>query len=164
MVWLEWLKKTPKDSINKANQQSQYTLITSLDVQGAFDAVRHQTLLEHCVSLNLPTYYISFLDHWLKNRHFRIKITNKHAHYFSKSRRLQVGLPQGGILSPCKWNSLTYLMVPNILKEINNLKLTTQIHFFSFADDTTYILTNPNLNTLINDSHIISQIVMNEYK
>ena len=64
-------------SINRGNLRSRYTVVTSLDVEGAFDAVRHNILMNRLHEMKIPPYILKYIWHWLKDRSFQTEISLK---------------------------------------------------------------------------------------
>lgn len=91
-----------------------------LDIAQAFDKVWHDGLLFKLFA-NIPINYCQILESYLKNRYFRVKITNQ----YSNIRQIRAGVPQGSILGPVLYLLYTY--------DIPNAANTT---IATFADDT----------------------------
>ncbi len=66
------------------------------DIQSAFDKVWHRELVFKMIKLNIPNYLVCWINNFLANRQFAVKINN-----FSTSMFLiEAGVPQGAVLSP----------------------------------------------------------------
>ena len=72
------------------------TVLVALDLSKAFDTVRHDRLLEIIVSSPLAPSIKRWLGVYLRNRQAITEFRGVH----SKYRRIKMGVPQGGVLSP----------------------------------------------------------------
>lgn len=67
-----------------------------LDEAKAFDSVWHNGLIRKLIELNFPDSQIHFINSYLKNRKFSVKVGNT----LSKEMDIQSGVPQGSIVGP----------------------------------------------------------------
>jgi hypothetical protein len=101
----------------------------------------------------LPYYGINckaklLLESYLKNRYQRVQITNSYnnSNTVSKWTKIKYGVPQGSILGP-----LLFLVYINDLPKAIEHKVLP----ISFADDTSILLTSPNITQTQSDFNII---------
>ena len=66
------------------------------EISKAFDKVWHNGLLFQMISHKFDKYIISWINELLNRRNFQIKINNS----LSDEQLIEVGVPQGGVLSP----------------------------------------------------------------
>ena len=70
------------------------------DVSKAFDQVWHFKLIQKLKQINIDGHMLNFLVDFLKDRHIQVRIGNQ----YSTEKHLDMGLPQGAILSPTLFN------------------------------------------------------------
>ena len=105
------------------------------DIQSAFDKIWHNGLIFKLVKLKLPYYIIVWLQNFLSNRKFRIRVGD----YKTNLTDIECGVPQGAVLSPLLF-SIYINDIPLFNKPPNNYSLL-------FADDLIYL----HLFSKIND-------------
>ena len=93
------------------------------DFQAAFDKIWHEGLLYKLVQINTPYYLIKAIQIFLANRSFKVKVGAE----LSSQRKIEVGVPQGGVLSP----TLFSIFINDIPTRMNKNKEYTLL----FADD-----------------------------
>jgi len=76
-----------------------FTLGIFLDIQGAFDNVKPTSIVNAMKNKRFPNKIIRWYEHYLKNR--SVELNHKG---ISQTRKLRLGTPQGGVLSPLMWN------------------------------------------------------------
>ena len=150
--------------VREVNLLSRYSAVISLDVEGAFDSVRHSILLRRSREMGRPDYFLSFISAWLSGRKFRVKLRTPGALYLSAIFALQTGLPQGGISSPEPWKWLVNELATRVLARIKELGLSSLVDFMSFADDATILMSHLDINILYNEIWIVSRILEEEYQ
>ena len=87
------------DLFNEVSYRGQIDTIF-IDLQKAFDSVNHDILLNKLKLLGLNNKYLLWIKDYLTKRCFQVKIENK----LSSVKNLNVGVPQGGNLSPLLFN------------------------------------------------------------
>ena len=85
--------------IEEALQRNQFALGIFLDIQGAFDNVRFEAILQGMQEKGINQEIISWYQHYLHNRSIEVKYKG-----VSLTRAPSMGTPQGGVLSPLMWN------------------------------------------------------------
>jgi hypothetical protein len=80
----------------EATSQGNKVISIFFDIASAFDKVWHKGLIFKLAKINTPYYIIKIIEDLLSNRTFRVKIEE----YVTEYRTIQVGVPQGAVLSP----------------------------------------------------------------
>ena len=91
------------DFIREARNRGQYSYLASIDVAAAFDNISHDPLLRTMEELKVDTYTCRYVNTWLRNRVFRLRLRTSRGNYMSAVKRITKGVPQGGVLSPFLW-------------------------------------------------------------
>ena len=99
-----------------------FTTAVFLDIEKAFDMCPRWGILQRLYNIGLRGHLPIFIQNFLQNRYFRVKVGNQ----FSNQHCQKNGVPQGSVLSP----TLFILMINNILP---NPRPRIKISFF--ADD-----------------------------
>lgn len=122
--------------IEKATHSRQYTLAVFLDIEGAFDNITIDALLNGLQHHKLPEILIKWFNHYLRNRFNTTKIGN-----IQVSRKLERGTSQGGISSPLIYNFNNDILLDKLPKgPVNNT---------TFADDLEFDISGPDPETLV---------------
>lgn len=100
------------------------TAVLTLDVEKAFDTVWHNGLIHKLLTLKFPIYITKFVQSYLNNRSFQVKID----HTLSNHKILPAGVLQGAVLSPT-----LFILYINDIPKTDNTKIAL------FADDTALI-------------------------
>ena len=66
------------------------------DIASAFDKIWHEGLIYKLIKLNFPKYIICWINQFLKNRFFAVKMNN----IITNKLIITAGVPQGAVLSP----------------------------------------------------------------
>jgi len=104
-----------------------------LDIQGAFDNVRPDTIIAGLTKRNIDDKWIKWYSHYLYNRTAVFEYNGVEG-----KRELHLGTPQGGVLSPLMWN----IVFEDLLKEFEN---NSRVAICGYADDAALIVTGTNL-------------------
>lgn len=132
--------------IEKAFAQKQSCLGVFLDIEGAFDNVSFDAILEAARNHGLPTMITNWIHQMLKNRHLFSTLRQ------AAIRKLSVcGCPQGGVLSPLLWN----LVADTLLRQLNNCGFPT----YGFADDYLALIVGMCISTLFDLMQSALQVV-----
>lgn len=97
-------------------------LATFFDIKKAFDQVWHHKLIQKLIKINLDKKLILVIQNFLSDRYIQVKIGN----CFSNLNKLDMGVPQGSVLSPLLFN-LFIADLPSIFSK--------QTELTQFADD-----------------------------
>ena len=77
----------------------EYFLIFSLDLKKAYDRMDVSKLVSKLIKLNVSPYLVRYIDSWLKERYFKVRVNG----ILSNEFRTTQGLPQGSPLSVALW-------------------------------------------------------------
>ena len=105
-----------------------------LDLKKAFDTVNHKILLSKLDHYGFRGRVNKFIESYLSDRYQFTLVNGKR----SSTKQIETGLPQGSVLGPL----LFILYINDITNSIKEGKTTL------FADDTTILLHDNNLNSL----------------
>ena len=119
-------------------EKGQHTAITLCDLSKAFDCVSHTTLIEKMRSVGVRGLPLDIFKSYITNRKQCVSINNKNSDFIN----ITFGVPQGSVLGP-----LLFLIYVNDLPQFMNPDRS-----ILFADDTTLICSNDNINNLMLDS------------
>ena len=103
----------------------------------AFDCVNHDILLDKFEKYGIRGDQLIFLKSYLTDRKQRVKIGEK---YFSKTRSVSIGVPQGSCLGP-----FLYLIYCN---DLNNV-INDDIKIVNYADDIALVINGVDLDEMI---------------
>ena len=97
-------------------------LATFFDINKAFDQIWHYRLIQKLKQINVGERMIGFIQDFLKDRHIQVRVKNT----LSSPKKLDMGLPQGSVLSPTLFN-IFMADLPSIF--------TKESEVTQFADD-----------------------------
>ena len=86
-----------------AGEADEFLYLASIDVDSAFDAVPHSSLIASFEEAGVDSYTCRYLHKWLRTRFFRVRLLSPRGRFYSTYRQISRGLPQGGVLSPFLW-------------------------------------------------------------
>ena len=89
-----------ENTIQKSINNKGHTLVVFLDIEQAYDAIIIEGLLSKLQTKGIRGKTINFLQQYLTNRTYQVRINNQ----LSETKILNKGLPQGSILSPLLFN------------------------------------------------------------
>jgi len=120
------------------------------DIETAFDRVWHKGLIFKLVKIGLPYYLVKFIQNYLSNRTFCIKVGS----FTTNLEKISCGLPQGAILSPLLL-SIYINDIPLLSKSPNNFSLLfgdklVYLHLFKKIEKESELRINNQLKELNN--------------
>ena len=115
--------------------EKKFVIGVFLDLRKAFDVVQHEILLNKLNKLGIANTVLKWFTSYLENRQQFVDIGGCH----SSNRLIDISVLQGSILGPILF-----------LCFINDLHLCTDLFTLLFADDTSGLDSDKDLNTLIN--------------
>lgn len=121
------------------------------DLSKAFDTIDHHLLLSKLESYGIRGVCLSLIKSYLSGRQQTVCINYDGSQHYSELNRITQGVPQGSILGP-----ILFLLYVNDLS--NKLNIET---VYQFADDTSVILANQNLQDLSIDLTNVSERMAN---
>ena len=112
-----------------------YTLAAFLDIEGAFNNVKTESIVSAMEQFELCPSVIKWIKHMLEKRVINATMGD------TTVRKITTrGTPQGGVLSPLLWN----LVVNDILTKLNH----GGIKMIAYADDVVIMITGKFLSTI----------------
>ena len=127
------------DQITSNIEQNLYTMVMLLDFKKAFDSVDHLILLNKLNHYGIRGQALNLIKNYLMNRRQQVVYNG----VISQVQTITTGVPQGSILGP-----LFFLVYINDLP-----KISPSTDFLIFADDTTSIESNKNIETLFHTAN-----------
>ena len=118
-----------------ASNKMKYCAAISIDLKKAFDSISHDLLINKLEKYGFRGVALKLLISFFNRNQFVIFNKSK-----SKIKNIKFGVPQGSVLGP-----LLFLIFIN---DIVNIK--TQGHFVLFADDTSIIFRENNIDSMEN--------------
>lgn len=107
-----------------------------IDLESAFDCVWHEGLLYKMQQMKVPNYLLRWFSEYFKNR----KTTAKLNTVISSERNLEVGVPQGAVLSPLFFNIM-----------LSDIPTDKHVRLVSYADDITFVSSSESLSEARNN-------------
>jgi len=135
--------------VSVANNQSKYTIAIFCDLRKAFDTVNHKILINKMRKLGITGIELDWFVDYLTSRKQFVSLNNVNSNLLS----ILMGVPQGSILGP-----LLFLIYINDLPKNNLLKNSL------FADDTTLLDSDSNLDNLVQKINVEFHKVINYFK
>ena len=104
---------------------NKFTRVLLIDLAKAFDKIWHNGLIFTLHNKKIPNYLGKWIQNYLKDRKFQVKVCS----YFSDSKNIQAGVPQGSVLGP-----ILFIIFFNSINK--------RTHSGLFADDLTKWMTS----------------------
>jgi len=122
--------------IEGALNKNEFALGVFLDIQGAFDNVRPESIIQGMKDKGIGKHLIDWYDFFLRNRRMEVEHQGVNIEKY-----LTLGTPQGGVLSPVMWN-LAFDSLLHLFDE-------GFVRVCGFADDAGLIVCGKNPNVLM---------------
>eukprot|EP01060_Flectonema_neradi_P034028 TRINITY_DN584_c0_g1_i8.p1 TRINITY_DN584_c0_g1~~TRINITY_DN584_c0_g1_i8.p1 ORF type:complete len:1213 (+),score=114.06 TRINITY_DN584_c0_g1_i8:2275-5913(+) len=122
------------DRLLEAKASGQEAILLTFDLQKAFDAVQHTTLLRRMRKLGVPQNYLRWVQNYLTGRSITTKVNGTRCPY----QPINTGVPQGSVLGPL----LFLIYIDGLISRLTPLEPT------AFADDIGLVLTATNIEGL----------------
>ena len=139
------------DFVREARDAGKYTYISSAQVAAAFDNAPHRCLVETVQRLGVDPNLRRYIEVWLKQRIFRMRLTTSTGKYYSGWKNISKGAPQGGILSPFLWLLHINPFADRVKKALTRQRgerIARDVRVLLYADDITCALDNASLEML----------------
>ena len=104
------------DEAEKGPLRKEFTLGVFIDIAGAFNNLKTENALNAMRNRGFPEHFVSWYGSFVTNR-----IVNAEVLGSKSKRRLHLGTPQGGVLSPLCWN-VPFDELLDLLNEVKGSK------------------------------------------
>ena len=126
------------DNIEKGLLRNQFTLGVFIDIAGAFNNLKTDKALQAMNDRGLPDNLVSWFESFVTNRIAQTELLGARV-----TRKINLGTPQGGVISPLFWN----IPFDELLEILNS---TPGITAIGFADDLVLLISGVDEATLSN--------------
>ena len=130
-------RRSTEDLLVRLDHQVRSTLVhrqinftVFFDLKQAFDSVSHEHLLFKLAKVGINGNMLSWIEEFLRDRHFQVLIGNSRSDVATMKR----GLPQGSTLSPTLFNVM-----------IADIPHPARVQVYEYADDIAISVTSPDL-------------------
>ena len=124
--------------LTKAFNEKKHVLAIFCDLRKAFDTVNHKILIKKLFNCGIRGLELDWFKNYLTNRNQFVVINDEKSHLCP----IRIGVPQGSVLGP-----LLFLLY------INDLPDASLLYALLFADDTTLLNSDTNLQTLFENTN-----------
>jgi hypothetical protein len=122
------------NKITNSLEKKEHAIAIFCDLRKAFDCCNHKILLSKLCKMGIKGRELLWFQNYLCGRKQYVAINDS----YSKISEISIGVPQGSILGP-----ILFLIY------INDLPVCSNFLSLLFADDTTLLLSHPDINVLI---------------
>ena len=122
------------NQILQSINSSEYCIVVYIDLKAAFDFVWRRGLLYKMSSIGVRGSILRWVRDYLSARTQSVVVHGA----ISDSRPSEIGVPQGGVLSPLLFNIM-----------MQDMPLDENVHIYTFADDITLACSGPHLATVV---------------
>ena len=141
------------DNLQKAMNDSKYSISIFMDLSKAFDVIDHKILETKLEHYGFRGNFLKFLMDFIRDRKYFVHANGQN----SKTKVLNTGVPQGSTLGP-----LLFLIYINDMNECSNKLFLSQ-----FADDSTVTYSSKNLKEAIKTiesefTHVLDWLAANK--
>ena len=126
------------DTIEKGLLTGKLSLGVFIDIKGAFNNLKTNKAIQACRDRNMPPMLISWYESFVEFRIAQVELLGTKV-----MRKINLGTPQGGVISPLFWN----IPFDELLVTLNGIPGISAI---GFADDLVLLITGIDESTLSN--------------
>jgi len=119
------------ETLERGVLTQKYSLGVFLDIQGAFDNVKPESIIQGMKDKGITDMMCHWYEHYLRHRSIEFEHRGVKA-----CKRLHLGTPQGGVLSPLMWNLAFESLIENFQDG--------QVKISGFADDAALLTVGDN--------------------
>ena len=151
------------DAAAAARARGDFVYLASVDVDGAFDTVPHDSLIGTFEAAGIDSFTCRYLHTWLVSRQFQVRLMSARGVVLSTLRGIGRGLPQGGVLSPFMWLVHFNKVLEGLhwLRSLRGAEAMLGAFFLEllFADDIVCLITHPKLSPLKCLANITAEVM-----
>ena len=116
--------------IQKAFKRKQIALVVYVDLENAFDRVSHTGLIYKMAKNGIDGHMLKWIEEYLRDRKVKVRLFEE----YSEEHRLEIGVPQGAVLSPVLFNLM-----------LSDMPELEGVEILSYADDLTFVACGSNI-------------------
>ena len=118
---------------NDKNDDALATGMISIDLQKAFDTIKHDILLKKLSIIGFSDHTVKWFQSYLSNHRFMVNLENS----FSEVSNILCSVSQGSILGP-----LLFLIY------VHDMTMAVKCNLFLYADDTCLVFQSKNVSDI----------------
>ena len=149
------------DFVQESRGAGKYVYMASIDVAAAFDNVPHGRFMETLESWGTDPYICRYVNTWLRNRVFKLRLRTSTGCCFSSWRRIAKGVPQGGVHSPFLWLLHINPFIERVKEALKGTMVEAEgveVVLLLYADDVVCILAHRSLACLRRAAAILEAV------